>query len=259
MTGKSGAPRPYVLGECSWSEVNSARFEVAILPWGATEAHNRHLPYATDNIETDAIAVAAAGIAWDRNARVLVLPTVPFGVNTGQREVPFCLNMMPGTQTTLIRDLLPSLHDHGIRKLVILNGHGGNDFKQIIRELQPSTSVLLAQVNWYQVIPTATYFEESGDHAGELETSVMLHLRPDLVRALESAGPGRARLHKIKAFRDGWAWMPRPWTKVTDDTGIGDPSKSTVEKGSAYFAAVTEAIGAFLVDLTKADREELYE
>ena len=259
MTGKAEAPRPYILGDCTWSEVKSARFEVAVLPWGATEAHNRHLPYATDNIETDSIAVAAAGIAWARGARVLVLPTVPFGVNTGQRDVPFCLNMMPATQTAVMRDLLPSLHDHGIRKLVILNGHGGNDFKQIIRELQPSTSVLLSQVNWYQAIPTATYFEESGDHAGELETSVMLHLRPDLVRPLESAGPGRARQNKITAFREGWAWMPRPWTKVTDDTGIGDPSKSTVEKGSAYFAAVTEKISSFLCDLATSDPEALYE
>lgn len=248
-----------MLGACTWAEVTATRFEVAVLPWGATEAHNKHLPYATDNIETDAIAAGAAGIAWDRGARVLVLPTVPFGVNTGQREVPFCLNMMPGTQTAVIRDLLPSLHDHGIRKLVILNGHGGNDFKQIIRELQASTPVLLAQVNWYQVIPTAAYFEESGDHAGELETSVVLHLRPDLVRPLESAGPGRARVHKIAAFREGWAWMPRPWTKVTDDTGIGDPSKSTAEKGARYITAVTEAIGAFLYDLAAADPSELYE
>jgi dienelactone hydrolase len=149
-------PRPYVLGECTWTDVGAARYEVAILPWGATEAHNRHLPYATDNFETESVAIAAAGIAWERGARVLVLPTVPFGVNTGQREIPFCVNMMPGTQTALIRDVLPSLQDHGIRKLVLLNGHGGNDFRQIIRELQPSTTALLAQVNWTRQPPAHT-------------------------------------------------------------------------------------------------------
>lgn len=229
-----------------------------MLPWGATEAHNTHLPYATDNVETDAVAVAAAEHAWARGARVLVLPCVPFGVNTGQREVPFCLNLMPSTQTKVISDLLPSLGEHGVRKLVILNGHGGNDFKQIIRELQPSTTILLSQVNWWQVVPATQFFDEPGDHAGELETSTMLHLRPDLVRPLESAGPGKAKRHRIAAFREGWAWMPRPWTKVTDDTGVGNPGKATAEKGARYFAAVAEAIGAFFYDLAAADPAELF-
>src|SRR5687767_92017 len=253
------APRPFVLAECTWEEVRSGRFEVAVLPWGATEAHNRHLPYATDNFESESVAIASASLAWNRGARVLVLPNVPFGVNTGQRELPFCLNMMPSTQAAVIRDLLPSLEDHGIRKLVILNGHGGNDFKQIIREIQPTTSIRLAQVNWWQVIPSSDFFEHAGDHAGELETSVMLHLRPDLVRPLNSAGSGKAKRHRIAALREGWAWMPRPWTKVTSDTGVGDPSKSTAAKGAAYFAAVTEAIGTFLYDFASADPVELFE
>lgn len=260
MTIPDGRPaRPWVLGESTWEEVRSGGFDVAVLPWGATEAHNRHLPYATDTIETEAIAVRSAAIAWERGARVLVLPCVPFGVNTGQREVPFCLNMMPSTQTAVLRDLLPSLQDHGVRKLVILNGHGGNDFKQIIRELQPSTSMVLALVNWWHVVPASGFFESAGDHAGELETSVTLYLRPDLVRSLESAGPGKARAHRVAAFREGWAWMPRPWVKVTDDTGVGNPAKATVEKGEAYFAAVTKAIGAFLVDLANAEPDDLYE
>ena len=248
-----------MLGESTWAEVKAIRFEVAVLPWGATEAHNTHLPYATDNVESDAVAAAAAEHAWTLGARVLVLPCVPFGVNTGQREVPFCLNMMPSTQTAVIRDLLPSLENHGIRKLVILNGHGGNDFKQIIRELQPATSILLAQVNWWHVVPAAQFFTEPGDHAGELETSAMMHLRPDLVRPLESAGAGKAKRHRIAAFREGWAWMPRPWTKVTDDTGVGNPAKATAERGSAYLTAVAEKIGAFLYDLAKADPVKLFE
>ena len=254
----AGRPRPWVLGECTWSDVSTARFEVALLPWGATEAHNRHLPYATDTIETESVAIASAALAWDRGARVLVLPPIPFGVNTGQREIPFCLNMMPGTQAAVLRDLLPSLQDHGVRKLVILNGHGGNDFRQIIRELQPSTSIVLAQVNWYQVVSPSEFFDEPGDHAGELETSVTLHLRPDLVRPLDSAGSGKARAHRISGFREGWAWMPRHWVKVTDDTGVGDPGRSTAAKGSAYFAAVTEKLGGFLLELAASDPEDLF-
>ena len=255
----AGRPRPWVLGESTWEEVRARPFEVAVLPWGATEAHNRHLPYATDTIETEEVAIASAGIAWERGARVVVLPPIPFGVNTGQREVPLCLNMMPSTQTAVLRDLLPSLQDHGVRKLVILNGHGGNDFRQIIRELQPSTSLVLAQVNWYQVVAPSSYFDEPGDHAGELETSITLHVRPDLVRPLDSAGAGTARTHKISGFREGWAWMPRPWVKVTNDTGVGDPAKATSAKGLAYFEAVTEKLGGFLLDFAAADPQDLYQ
>jgi creatinine amidohydrolase len=118
-------PRPYILSEATWEDVRGSSYEVAILPWGATEAHNRHLPYGTDNMEAEAVAIRAAANAWDKGARVVVLPTVPFGVQTGQREIPLCLNMNPSTQAAVIRDLLPALSMHGVRKLLILNGHGG--------------------------------------------------------------------------------------------------------------------------------------
>src|SRR3989449_9658524 len=85
--------RPYILNELTWKDVRDAPYEVAVLPWGACEPHNRHLPYSTDNVETERIAELAARIAWDRGARVVVLPVVPFGVNTGQLDLPLCLNM----------------------------------------------------------------------------------------------------------------------------------------------------------------------
>lgn len=123
-------------------------YEVAILPWGATEAHNYHLPYATDVIECDAIAAEAARIAWERGARAVVLPTVPFGVNTGQLDIKLCLNMNPSTQASLLHDLVSALESQGISKLVIVNGHGGNDFRQMIRELQPHTKMCLCALTW---------------------------------------------------------------------------------------------------------------
>jgi len=134
--------------------------------WGATEAHNFHLPYTTDNIETERIAALAAGYAWERGARVVVLPLVPFGVNTGQLDIPLCLNLNPSTQSLVLRDLAASLAGQGISKLVILNGHGGNDFRQMIRELQPAVSLFLCTVNWYQVVDAKAFFADLGDHAG---------------------------------------------------------------------------------------------
>jgi creatinine amidohydrolase len=132
----SADPRPYVLAELTWRDVQAAAYDVVVLPWGATEAHNRHLPYGTDTIETERIAHESAKLAWQAGARVVVLPAIPLGVQTGQLDIPFCLNINPSTQAAVLRDLAHALSGHGIRRLVILNGHGGNDFKAMIRELR---------------------------------------------------------------------------------------------------------------------------
>lgn len=252
-------PRPYILNELTWKTVRDTRYEVAVLPWGATEAHNFHLPYATDNIETERIASLAAERAWAQGARVVVLPVVPFGVNTGQLDIALCLNVNPSTQTLVLRDLARALAGQGIPKLVILNGHGGNDFRQMIRELQPVVSLFLCTVNWYQVVDPAQYFSDLGDHAGELETSVMLHVAPELVAPLSEAGPGRARRFKVAGLREKWAWAPRRWREVSNDTGVGNPAAATAEKGRKYVAAVSEKIGSFLVELARADTGRMYE
>ncbi|MBI5471858.1 MAG: creatininase family protein [Ignavibacteriae bacterium] len=253
------SPRHYILAETTWQSVQQRSYAVAILPWGATEAHNYHLPYGTDVIETNFIAAESARRAWEAGASVLVLPTIPFGVQTGQLDIPFCINMNPSTQAALLSDVIASLERHQVQKLVILNGHGGNDFKAMIRELQPKTSMLLCTINWWNCLDTKPYFDEPGDHAGELETSVMMHAAPQLVLALDAAGDGREHRSTVKAFREGWAWTPRPWTKISDDTGVGNPKRATAEKGKAFSDAVAERIASFLVELAAANPNELYE
>jgi creatinine amidohydrolase len=250
--------RPYVLAESTWKQVRTIQYSVAVLPWGATEAHNYHLPYATDNVQAEQVAIRAAESAWAKGARVVVLPTVPFGVNTTQLDIPLCLNMNPSTQLALLGDLAASLDGQGIHKLLILNGHGGNDFRQMVRELQPRTRVFLSVINWWSCVDVTRFISEPGDHAGEAETSAMLHLAPNLVRPLEEAGAGRAKASRLRGIREGWAWAPRRWTEVTSDTGIGDPSKSTSEKGEAYVAAAVERIAEFLVELAAVSLDDLY-
>lgn len=252
-------PRPYILAETSWQTVRATRYDVAVLPWGATEAHNYHLPYGTDTVQCDALAAESARIAWEAGARVVVLPAVPFGVQTTQLDIPLCLNMNPSTQAALLGDLVRALDGQGIHKLVVFNGHGGNDFRQMIRELQPATRVFLCAVNWYKIVDPAGYFDDQGDHAGELETSVMLHAAPDLVLPLGEAGDGRERRPRIAALRAGWAWAPRRWTAVTADTGIGNPRAATADKGERYAGAVAREVGQFFVDLAAADTADLYE
>ena len=250
--------RPYVLAESTWKTVDATPYDVAILPWGATEAHNYHLPYATDNIQSEALAIEAARLAWERGTKVVVLPCVPFGVNTGQLDIKLCLNMNPATQAALLADLVHAIEVQGIRKFVIFNGHGGNDFRQMIRELQPRTSVFLATMNWYKVGDPKRIFTDHGDHAGELETSVMMHLVPDLVLPLSEAGDGSEKRWRINALREGWAWAPRRWTQVSADTGTGNPALASAEKGARYTEEVTRHAADFLVELAKADVNDLY-
>jgi creatinine amidohydrolase len=253
------APRPYLLAETSWKEVQGSAYSVAVLPWGATEAHNRHLPYGTDSIEAGHLAAEAARLAWERGLRVIVLPTVPFGVNTGQLDIPLCLNMNPSTQALLLKDLAESVERAGIRSLILLNGHGGNEFRAMIRELQVGRKLLICLVNWYSAVEPQRFFTEPGDHAGELETSVMLAIAPALVLPLSEAGPGSERRFRVKGLRDGLAWAPRRWSQVSADTGVGNPRGATAEQGARFVEAVAGELAGFLEELAVADPEDLYE
>lgn len=248
------AGRPYVLSETTWKHVRETDYEIAILPWGATEAHNYHLPYGTDIYESAAVAEESARLAWEKGARVVALPAVPFGVNTGQLDIPLTINMNPSTQMAVLADIADALEQQRIPKLVIVNGHGGNDFRQMIRELQGTREILIATLNWWTVVDAKSYFDVPGDHGGELETSLMMHLHGDLVLPLSEAGTGATHPFTVAAFREGWAWTPRSWLLATEDTGVGNPAAATAEKGAKYFAAVTEKIAGFLVELAETDQ-----
>jgi creatinine amidohydrolase len=251
--------RPYILAETTWETVRDTNYDVAVLPWGSTEAHNYHLPYATDTIQCDYIAAESARRAWESGTRSLVLPTVPFGVNTGHLDLTGTINMHASTQAAVLHDVVSSLRRQGFRKLVVLNGHGGNDFTPLIREVQNDLDdVFVCAARWFEIGDQSTYFAEPGDHAGEMETSVMLHVVPELVRPLSEAGEGRARTFRIEALRENWAWAEREWPRVTDDTGVGNPAKANREKGKAYLDRVTDAIADLLRDLDAADLDDLY-
>lgn len=258
-TGTPGG-RPYILAETNWRAAQVTDYQVAVLPWGATEAHNYHLPYATDNIQADYVAAEAGRLAWEQGARAIILPCIPFGINTGQLDIKLCMNLLPATQLAILRDVAGVLQRAGILKLVILNGHGGNHFKNIIRELSVDfPDLFVCAVNWYQAVNWNDYFEEPGDHAGEMETSAVTFITPHLVRPLSEAGPGKARKPVIRAMREGWVTTQRPWSKVTDDTGVGNPYAATAEKGGRYLADCARQIAGFLVELANTNVEDMWE
>ena len=167
--------------------------------------------------------------------------------------------MNPSTQLAILSDVAHSLAGNGVRKLVVLNGHGGNDFRQMIRELQPRVNIFLCTVSWFKIVDQRGFFSKPDDHGGEMETSVMQHIAGEFVLPLSEAGDGRERKPKIAAMREGWAWAPRCWTQVSADTGVGDPRAATAGKGEKYIAAVADKLAQFIIDLANADANDLYE
>jgi len=130
--------------------------------------------------------------------------------------------------------------------------------RALVRELQPETPVILSIVNWWQAGDPAV-FVEPGDHAGELETAALLHVAPHLVHADRTTwGTGAARASRFEGVRRGWAWLPRRWTQVTDDTGVGDPRAATAEAGAQFVAQAVERIAAFCEAMATADPAALY-
>ncbi|MCK5134973.1 MAG: creatininase family protein [Bacteroidales bacterium] len=252
--------RSYILSETNWKFVKEQDYQLAVLPWGATEAHNYHLPYGTDNFETDVLVHESARIAWEQHAKVVVLPTIPVGVNTGQADIKLTLNLHPGTQQSILKDIVESLFNHGIIKLLIVNGHGGNDFKQMIREVgRQFPDMFISTCNWFQSVDKGTIFENEGDHADEMETSLMMYTWPELVLPLDQAGNGTAKKFRIDELNERWAWTERKWSRTTSDTGIGNPKKATREKGEKYFKEVTSKLANLMIGLITTDLEDIYQ
>lgn len=183
------------LSVSNYGTTRNLDYSMALLPWGATEPHNLHLPYLTDAILSHDIAVDAAQKALDRyGIRSMVMPPVALGSqNPGQRELKFCVHSRYETQKAVLTDIATSLYHQGIRCLLIVNGHGGNGFKNMIRDLAVEMpDMLIASSEWFKVCPAKEYFDNPGDHADELETSVMMHYHPELVN-LSDAGDGHFR------------------------------------------------------------------
>lgn len=154
--------------------------EVALLPTGSTEQHGPALPLATDALTAEAVATGL-----DRTD-VVVLPTVPVGVSEHHRQFDGTLWLSAPTFEAAIRETLSSVASHGVRKAIIVNGHGGNTAanRQAARRLRTERTAFVAPWNWWDGVPDATadaLFDEAGGHADARESSVVLHLRPDLV------------------------------------------------------------------------------
>ena len=253
--------REWVLAEQNHTFVRSKKWEVVVLPCGATEEHNLHLPYGTDTIEVTKVAERACEVAHKKGGAAMCLPTVPYGVNTNHMKVPgaLCCSVNPETLYHFVADIVDSMERQGIRKMLLLNGHGGNELKPILRTLHNHTKVFLCTCDFWRLAAgrEKEIFKDLGDHGGEMETSLGLALFPDLVK-FEQAGPGVVHPTRFAAINEGWVTITRPWHLATDDAGMGNPAAATKQKGRLFFDYITERLGGFLAELSAATMDEKF-
>lgn len=234
--------------------IRGRHYEVAVLPVGATEAHNLHLPEGTDVRHTTWVAHESCRKAWEEGAQVICLPTLPFGCDCNLLDFPLTIHVSQATLDAVITDAARSLGHHGIRKLVIVNGHGGNDFVRLVRETQCELDMHIFLCNWWMVGHDrySDIFDEPDDHAGELETSVALALFPELVE-LERAGPGEAAPFALTGLQEGWIRTSRRFSNLNDHCAAGKPGKATADKGRAYLDLVCKRLSSFLLELSASE------
>jgi creatinine amidohydrolase len=248
--------KPWLLAENNYRDIQQQSYEVAVLPLGATEPHNLHLPYGTDIFEANIVGDKICEAAHQAGAKVILLPTIPFGTETNLRNFPLAINLNPSTLNLVVTDIVHSLVNSGIRKIVLLNSHGGNEFKPLLRELSGKTPAHLFLCNWYQVLADRYHeiFEHQEDHAGEMETSFGLAFFPELVgrdgQGKLVADDGAVRKTRLDGLNQGWVSISRPWHLLTTNAGSGNPHAASADKGRQMMELIVSRLSGFLVELS---------
>ena len=249
-----------ILQEMVQAEFKAWRPEVAVLPVGATEQHGMHLPFGCDTYHVIRTVALAAAAANREGGRILVLPAIPYGIDTNMMAFPYTLTVLPSTLMVLIRDIIDSAAHHGMRKFLMVNGHGGNTstLETVCREYYRKDIFIALLNDWAlatdvvaRVITTQT------EHACEAETSDALALMPELVK-MELAGPGPTRACKLPALVKYGGKFTRPWEHFTVNGGVGHPELATKEKGEAILRATVERMKEIFLELSNAEMTDTF-
>jgi creatinine amidohydrolase len=202
----------------------------AIIPVGSLEQHGSHLPVSTDSLIAEYVARLAA-----EKVGAFVLPVISYGVSFEHRPM-FNVSLRNSTLSTMIRDACISLAENRIKEIIILNGHHGN-----MGALQHITQDLHARLPRGARVHTIHYWhmmKSEFDHAGEVETSLVLAIAPELVR-MDRAAPNSKELSKSKAYNTN---APGSFPKITGNGVWGDPRKATATKGEKWIQEIVAGL-----------------
>ncbi|MCI0563064.1 MAG: creatininase family protein, partial [Nitrososphaera sp.] len=202
----------------------------AIIPVGSLEQHGNHLPVSTDSLIAEHIARLVG-----ESVGAFVLPVIQYGVSFEHKPM-FNVSIRNTTLSTIICDACVSLAENGIQEILILNGHHGN-----MGALQYIAQELHGKISKGSTVLTVHYWQmlnHEFDHAGEVETSLVLAIAPELVR-MDKAAPNSKKLSKSKAAYNSITNAPGSFPRITGNGVWGDPRKATAKKGQTWIQQIT--------------------
>lgn len=228
------------LGEMSWTDFENQVPKVGLLPAGSIEQHGPHCPLNTDSLIAEKIAEHSAD-----EMNVLLLPSITVGISREHAEFPGTVYLSPDTFRRQVREIILSAHGFGVEKFVIVNGHGGNvsALREICKTLYHEHDVLGLEWTWFNAISA-----KNMGHAGELETSLIKFLKPELIGGPINPGSENwgQSLHGARVAYDT--------SNFTSNGVVGDPTKATEEKGEQLFNEATEKLSK-LIEKLKTESE----
>jgi len=257
-----------------WAELRSKEFKaldpektIAILPVAAIEQHGPHLPVMTDSAIADGM-IALFKERLPSDLSVLVLPAQYVGKSNEHLLSPGTLSLSAETLSRLIVEIGEGVHRAGLRKMVLANSHGGNVhvLANAARELRVRFGMLVVATNWARFgLPEGMYDAtevKHGIHAGDIETSLMLQFRPDLVHMADAKNFVSSAIAIEKEFKklsaDGthaFGWIAQD---LNADGAVGDASKATAAKGQKTAEHQVDGFIALLRDMTAFSLDRLY-
>lgn len=212
----------------------------AIIPVGSLEQHGSHLPVSTDSLIAEHIARLAA-----EQVGAFVLPVFSYGVSFEHKPL-FNVSLRNSTLSTMICDACISLAENRIKEIIIINGHHGNigALQYIAQELHGKLpkDIRVHTIHYWHMM------KSDFDHAGEVETSLVLAIAPELVR-MDMAVPNTKKLSKSKAAYSSITNAPGSFPKITGNGVWGDPRKATAAKGEKWIQEITAGLAKTIGEL----------
>jgi creatinine amidohydrolase len=245
-----------ILETMTTSEMRDFSPEVAVIPVASTEPHGPHLPYGTDTLIGAGVTAKAVQLANQQGARVLRLPPMPYGNNVNFKALPFACRIRVETLMAVLADLVEFLSEEGVKKIVMVNSHGGNvstihaSLRQIYDRMGDRVFVCACRPNSFAGPDSDGIHSDDSPHAGKYETSMVQYLAEGLV---VDADRRETPLNQpsIAALADESVHWVRPWHRLMPEACAGRPDEATAEMGERYLEASAAGMADFLVELSR--------